>query len=111
MAGPRIELFKVAEWTAPPGQGFVGVVGKVILSSADLNLALLRFEAHATIPEHPGETETVVACVEGEGFTSVGGVAAPLRAGQRVTWPPHVAHCLWTDGSTMTTLMVERPAG
>ena len=46
-------------------------------------------------------------CLEGAGFTSVGGVAAPIRAGQRVRWPAHKLHRLWTEGETMVTLMHE----
>jgi quercetin dioxygenase-like cupin family protein len=104
-----IESFKVPEWTPPPFVGFVNVVGKVILDAPDLVLAVLRFDEHGTIPEHPGESEAIVACLEGEGFTSVGGVTASFRAGQRVTWPAKVSHRLWTENTTMTTLMVERP--
>lgn len=109
MDGPQVEAFKHPEWHPPPVEGFVGVEGKVILDSPELVLALLRFAEHATIPEHPGQSEAIVACLEGEGFTSVGDITAPLRAGERVTWPPGIPHRLWTEGSTMTTLMVERP--
>jgi len=109
MNGPRIEPFKISDWTPWPFEGFVGVSGSVILDSPDLILALLRFESHASIPEHPGRAEAIVACLEGEGFTSVGGETAAFRAGQRVTWPRDVSHRLWTEDSTMTTLMVERP--
>jgi quercetin dioxygenase-like cupin family protein len=108
MSGPVIEPFKYPEWTPPPDEGFVGVVGKVILDSPDLILALLRFDRHASIPPHPGQAETIVACIEGAGFTSVGGVTAPIAAGQRVAWPAGIEHGLWTEDSTMTTLMVER---
>ena len=52
----------------------------------------------------------MVACIEGEGFTSVGGETSELRAGQLVIWPKDVPHRLWTEGSTMLTLMVERPS-
>jgi quercetin dioxygenase-like cupin family protein len=111
MSGPDIQPFKYAEWTPPPPEyGFVNVVGKVILDSPELVLALLRFGERASVPEHPGETHAIVSCLEGEGFVSVGGVAAPFRAGERVGWPPGVPHALWTEASTMTTLMVERPA-
>jgi hypothetical protein len=34
-----------------------------------------------------------------------------LRAGQIVRWPKDVPHHLWTEGTTMTTLMFERVAG
>jgi mannose-6-phosphate isomerase-like protein (cupin superfamily) len=73
-------------------------------------LALLRFGEHATIHGHAGPTDAIVACLEGRGFTHVGDATATVEAGQRVLWPAGVFHRLWTEGSTMTTLMVERPA-
>ena len=50
----------------------------------------------------------VALCLEGEGFTSVGGEEAPIQAGRQAHWPPNVPHRLWTEGSTMLTLMIER---
>ena len=88
----------------------MNVEGKVILDSHELMLALLRFAEHGTIHEHPGPTDTLVACLEGGGFTSVGDETSPFEAGQTVRWPAGVPHGLWTEGSTMLTLMVERPA-
>jgi mannose-6-phosphate isomerase-like protein (cupin superfamily) len=49
-----------------------------------------------------------VVFIDGEGFTSVAGETAALRAGEQVRWPKGVTHRLWTDGSTMQTLMLER---
>jgi mannose-6-phosphate isomerase-like protein (cupin superfamily) len=74
-----------------------------------LGLALLRFGEHARVDEHAGQNDTLVACLEGSGFTSVGDEQEPLEAGQLVVWPRGVRHRLWTEDSTMTTLMVERP--
>ena len=51
----------------------------------------------------------VALCLEGEGFTSVGGETAPIRAGQQAHWPPTVPHRLWTGESPMLALMIERP--
>jgi quercetin dioxygenase-like cupin family protein len=106
---PEVTPFPRPEWSPLPYEGCVDVDGKVIVSGADLLVALLRFGEHAKIHEHAGTTETLVSCLEGEGFTSVGGETAALRAGQRVHWPRGVVHGLWTDGSPMLTLMVERP--
>jgi quercetin dioxygenase-like cupin family protein len=86
----------------------VDVDGKVITSEEGLLVALLRFGEHAKVHEHAGETETLVACLEGEGFTSVGSESTAIRAGDRVRWPRDVVHGLWTSGSTMLTLMIER---
>jgi quercetin dioxygenase-like cupin family protein len=74
---------------------------------------MLRFGPDAAIEEHADErggTHEVI-CLEGSGFTSVGGEKAPIRAGQHVTWPPGVVHGLWTEGEEMVTLMVGRYSG
>ena len=98
------------EWSPLPGEGVVGVVGKVLMREGDNSLvAMLRFPPHATIHEHPGLNDTIVVCIEGEGFTSVGAETAPLRESERAFWPAGVPHRLWTDDTTMTTLMIERP--
>lgn len=104
----ELEAFRRPEWSPLPYDGCVGVDGKVIVVEDGLQLSILRFGEHATIHEHPGPTDTLVACLEGRGFTSVGGEAAPIEAGQIVRWPTGVQHRLWTEGSTMTTLMVEQ---
>jgi quercetin dioxygenase-like cupin family protein len=96
------------EWSPLPGNGVVGVEGKVLLREADFFVAMLRFPPHATIHEHPGENDTIVVCIQGEGFTSVGREAATLRVNERAFWPAHVPHRLWTEETPMTTLMVER---
>ena len=94
-------------WDPLPFDGCVGVVGRVLIREETYFVAQLRFAENATIHEHPGENDTVVVCLEGEGFTSVGDETAPLREGQLARWPKGIPHRLWTEGSTMTTLMVE----
>jgi quercetin dioxygenase-like cupin family protein len=94
-----------------PYEGCVGVEGKVLVREPDFFIAMLRFSPHATIHEHPGENDTLVVCIGGEGFTSVAGEIAQLRESERVFWPKDVPHRLWTAETTMTTLMVERPGG
>jgi quercetin dioxygenase-like cupin family protein len=91
-----------------PFEGCVGVEGKVLVSEPEFFFSILRFEPNGTVHEHPGENDTYVACLEGEGWTSVGDERAPLRAGQFVVWPKGVRHRLWTEAATMTTLMFER---
>ena len=44
--------------------------GKVVVHEDDLLVAMLRFGENAIIHEHPGETDTIVACIEGEGLTN-----------------------------------------
>jgi quercetin dioxygenase-like cupin family protein len=78
----------------------------------ELFVSVLRFAPDATIHEHPDDLQVhEVICLEGSGFTSVGGETAPIRAGQRVTWPRGVPHRLWTEADEMTTLMVGRAPG
>jgi quercetin dioxygenase-like cupin family protein len=97
------------DWSPLPGEGCVGVEGRVLVREADFFIALLRFGQQGTIDEHPGANDTLVVCLEGQGFTSVGGLTKPLHEGERVFWPANVPHRLWTGESTMKTLMVERP--
>jgi quercetin dioxygenase-like cupin family protein len=85
----------------------VGIVGRVLVREEEFFVAQLRFSEHAAITEHPGERDTIVVCIEGEGFTSVAGERAQLREGQQVRWPRDIPHSLWTESSTMTTLMIE----
>jgi quercetin dioxygenase-like cupin family protein len=68
---------------------------------------MLRFAPGGTIHEHPADIDIDVVCLEGSGFTSVDGEAAPLAAGQKVRWPAGHPHRLWTEDSPLTTLMVE----
>ena len=95
-------------WDPLPGDGVVGVVGRVLVQEEDFFVAQLRFSERATIDPHAGDRDTIVVCIEGAGFTSVADEAVPLEEGQQVRWPRGVVHGLWTEGSTMTTLMIER---
>ena len=94
-------------WDPLPFDGCVDVVGRVLVREDTYFVAELRFSEHATIHEHPGENDTVVVCLAGEGFTSVAGETAPLREGEQARWPKGIPHRLWTEDSTMATLMVE----
>lgn len=94
-------------WDPLPFEGCVGVVGRVLVRENTYVVAQLRFSEHATIHEHPGDNDTIVVCLEGEGYTSVAGETARLREGEQARWPKGVPHRLWTKNSTMTTLMVE----
>jgi quercetin dioxygenase-like cupin family protein len=113
---PEITPWPRPEWSPLPYEGCVGVDGKVLVREDDFFVAMLRFQPDATIHEHPGPNDTVVVCLEGGGFTSVAGESAPIREGEKVFWPRGVPHRLWTDESTMKTLMIEghppgRPGG
>jgi quercetin dioxygenase-like cupin family protein len=86
----------------------VGVTGRVLVREETFFVAQLRFAEHATIHPHAGDRDAIVVCIEGGGFTSVGDQIDALREGQQVRWPKGVVHGLWTEGSTMSTLMIER---
>jgi quercetin dioxygenase-like cupin family protein len=105
---PQIEQSPRPEWSPLPGEGVVGVMGKVLVREWGFFIAMLRFEPGGTIHEHPGENDTAVICIDGEGWTSVAGERAQLKAGQVAHWPKNVPHRLWTEGTEMTTLMFER---
>lgn len=107
---PDIAPVPRPDWSPLPYEGCVGVQGKVLVREEDFFIAMLRFDPEGTIHEHPGPNDTIVVCIDGEGLTSVAGQVAPIRAGERVRWPKDVPHRLWTKGSPMTTLMVERTA-
>jgi quercetin dioxygenase-like cupin family protein len=101
-----IRPFPRPGWDALPNS--VGIVGRVVVHEDDFFfVAQLRFSKHASITEHAGERDTIVVCLDGEGFTSVAGETTRLREGQQVRWPRGVVHGLWTEDTTMTTLMVE----
>jgi len=104
----EIRPFPRGGWDPLPYDGCIGVVGRVVVREEDFFVAQLRFSKHATIHEHAGERDTIVVCLEGEGLISVAGETASLREGQQVRWPKGITHRLWTEDSTMTTLMVER---
>jgi quercetin dioxygenase-like cupin family protein len=109
---PSVQAFAKPDWRLMPLEGFRGVEVQVLWSEEYLLLARLRFAEHATINPHAGPNDAYVSCLSGSGFTSVGDEAEPepFEEGQRVFWPKGVVHGLWTEDSTMTTLMCELPA-
>jgi quercetin dioxygenase-like cupin family protein len=105
-----VRPFPRPEWQPLPPEGAAGVESRALVHEDDLFVAQLRFSENGTIHEHPSPNEIVVVCLEGEGFTSVGGEVAPLREGEQARWPRNVPHRLWTEGDAMVTLMIERPS-
>lgn len=102
--------FVRSDWSPVPREGCIGVEGRVLGRSGPVFLALLRFDEAATIDEHSAPFDIAVFCLEGDGHTSIDDVTHPLRAGERLRWPAGSMHRLWTEGSTMVTLMVEHRA-
>lgn len=103
-----IEQMPRPHWEPIPRPGTVGVAGRVLLKRAGVAVANLRFSPNASIDEHSAPIEIDVICISGEGFVSVGEDVARFRAGERVVWPAGVNHRLWTQGTEMETVMVER---
>jgi hypothetical protein len=65
-----IRPFPRPELSPLPFEGWVGVAGKVLVEEDDFCVAMLCFDPGGTIQERPGPNDTIVVCIEGEGFTS-----------------------------------------
>ena len=72
-----------------------------------LTVVQLRFEIHASTDEHAVGWDIDVMCLEGEGNTVIDGQAEALRSDQWVHWPAGKPHRLFTENTTMITLMLE----
>jgi quercetin dioxygenase-like cupin family protein len=105
---PFVRPIPKPEWQPLKRDGAVGVEFRVLAERQGLVLASLRFAPHATIDEHSASFEIDVVCLSGEGFVSIGHEHARFRRGETVTWPARAGHRLWTQGSPMETLMIER---
>ncbi len=105
----QIDSFKRPEWTPLPFDGCINVMSKALFQpqNSNISLAMLKFAENGTVHEHPADWLIEVCCLEGKGFTSVGGEVAAIKAGERVQWPAGIPHRLWTENSTMITLMIE----
>jgi quercetin dioxygenase-like cupin family protein len=71
---------------------------------------MLRFAEEATIDAHAAPHHVDVVITEGSGRVQVGHEQSPIAAGQSLRWPAGVVHCLWTEGTAMTALMLEHVA-
>jgi quercetin dioxygenase-like cupin family protein len=87
----------------------MNVEGKVLLAREGLVLAMLKFDAEATIDEHAAAHDIDVVCLDGEGYISIEDRVWAFRRGLTLTWPAGRVHRLWTGDQAMVTLMVERP--
>ena len=67
---------------------------------------MLRFSRYGGFPAHSAPFDVDVVCLDGAGFVLVGEDSYPFHAGERVRWPAHTMHRLWTASEEMTTLMV-----
>ena len=99
--------FPRPDWGALPNDGAIHIEGKVLLRDRRALVAMLRFAEHAGFEAHAAPWDCHVMCLEGSGFVLVGDEMSELRAGESVLWPKDMLHRLWTENSTMTTLMLE----
>lgn len=104
---PEIRRLPTPDWTPLGGDGTENVEGQVLLILNDLTVATVRFELEGTLPERTAPYPTDVICLEGGGFTEVGGEEGEIRAGYSVRWPADTPRRLWTETETMTVLIVE----
>ncbi|MEX2245867.1 MAG: hypothetical protein WEC75_04190 [Dehalococcoidia bacterium] len=99
--------FDRPEWSPLPNPGCRGVVARVLLREPHLFVAQLQFDEEATIHEHAAPWDIDVFCLDGRGFVLSASTESEFVAGQRIRWPAGVTHCLRTEASTMSTLMME----
>ena len=78
----------------------------VVLDPAKLELCLLLDWLCVATERGLARASIARRAASGRGFTSVAGETAPLEEGQQVRWPRGIPHRLWTEDSTMSTLMV-----
>jgi quercetin dioxygenase-like cupin family protein len=84
---------------------------RVLLGADGISVANLRFAERATIDAHDAPYEIDVICTAGSGYTSIGPDTFAIASGQTVRWPRGLMHRLWTESTTMETLMIERHGG
>jgi quercetin dioxygenase-like cupin family protein len=103
----RIDQFPRPDWSPLPMEGCERVEGCVLHATAEIVVAMLKFEPRGTIHEHAAAWNVVAMCIEGSGWVSVGDEHAEFKAGQSVLWPAGKQHRLWTEEESMTTIMLE----
>ena len=104
----KVQAQPKPNWADLPRPGCENVSFRVLLGVDGIFIANLRFSERATIDEHAAPWEIDVIVISGAGYSSVGGEVFAVEAGQTIRWPKDQQHRLWTDGSEMETLMVER---
>jgi len=101
------KTFPKPEWHLLPKEGCVGVEARVCLVDKRSVVAMLRLGEHANTDVHPAPYDIHVLCIEGSGFATCGGEVAELQSGESVLWPKGREHNIYTENSTMTTVMIE----
>ena len=104
----QAKAFPRPDWSPlPEKEGLEGVEGRVLLFDERAVVASLRFAEHARTDVHAADHDIHVLCIEGSGYAFSGGNTVAIEAGQSLLWPRGELHNLYTEGSPMTTLMIE----
>lgn len=103
-----VEAQPKPNWAVLPRPGCKNVEFRVLLGKDKLSIANLKFAENATIDKHAAPFEIDVLCIAGSGYTSIDDTSFPIAAGETIRWPAGKMHCLWTEDTTLETLMIER---
>jgi quercetin dioxygenase-like cupin family protein len=103
----KIKPFPRPDWRTLTNDNAVNVETKVLLVNRRAMVAMLKFDKNGSFDAHEAAYDIHVMCQEGSGFVLVEGETAELQAGQSVLWPRDTLHQLWTEDSSMITLMIE----
>ena len=99
--------FPRPDWSPVPREGCENVDGQVLLVDKRAVVASLKLDANGHTDLHPATYDIHVLCIEGAGFTQCGDEHTELQAGETVLWPKDIPHNLYTQDSSMTTIMIE----
>ena len=99
--------FPKPDWHVLPKEGCIGVEARVCLVDNRSVVAILRLGERSHTDIHPAPYDIHVLCTEGAGFAMSGGKVTALSSGESVLWPKGEEHNIYTDSSSMTTIMVE----
>ncbi len=102
-----VRPFPRPDWSPLPYEGCVGVDGKLLTREGDFFIAMLRFQEHATIHEHPGAADTIVICLEGSGSRRSPARRCRSRPESRCAGQRASCTSSGRRTRTMKTLMVE----
>ncbi len=99
--------FPKPDWHLLEKDGCTGVEAKVCLVDKRSVVAMLRLNQHANTDVHPAPYDIHVLCIEGAGYAMCDGEVTEICAGESVLWPKGKEHNIYTEGSVMTTVMLE----
>lgn len=103
-----IESQPKPDWIPLPRPGCKNVKVRVMLRKEGILIANLQLGKNGTIDKHDAHYDIDVICLSGSDFASIDDEAFPFHQGETIRWPKDRMHCLWTEETTMETLMVER---